>query len=248
MENKQEIDLIELLLLFLNKVKKNMYFFLLILSSIVILGIILASIKKKTYSVELLAESLVKNEIIYKLVEEINMQNNKTRFISSKINSISFTKKLNDLNDSKKEKPLLFMNLVLNDTTQFGEIPKRVSASINNVPFVLEIVSQKKEEINKTISYYSNEIVKIEKFQNSILNQNESNALSINSDLMSSALVSMKIKRNKLIGQLEKLCSFQFIPKSFVSFKLISSFKKDVFLFVLLGLFFASFLVIIKKD
>ena len=248
MENKQEIDLIELLLLFFKKIKKNKYFFLFIVAGFVMLGVLLNFIRHKSYTVELLTESFLKKEILYKLVDDINIQNNKTYFLSPKVENIHFTQSLEDFKDTKEKEGLLSMTITLNDTTQFSEVQCKITNAITEVPIVVELLKQKRKEINKTIEYYSSEIAKIEKFQNSILKQYDNNSVRINSNLMSSVLVDMKIKKSKLNNKLKTLSLFRFVPTSFVGFVPIDSSIKDIFLFFLFGFLIASLFIIIKKN
>ncbi len=238
MEKNQEIDLIDLLWQFLQKIAKNKFLFSFLILLSVMIGIGISKYQKEVFHTKVMVETSLKSDIFCNLIQELNIQNQRKHTLTPKIISIVGVSKKSSTSQ------ILFQ---LNDTSSFNEIKNIVARAITTTPFVQEYISHKKSSLQRMIDALNTEIEKTEKFYHQLIQQPKSVNPLANINYFQT-IIDLKINRNEYQDRMDKTCSIKYVDLGSSLFFKEDNSKKIILLSFFIGFFLASLLVLIKKD
>ncbi len=236
MENtRKEVDLIELFTTLIRKIIKMKFLFAGIVIIFMLGAFFYVHKKKETYKTKLLVESFIPQDVCVKIFSGLNKANRRTHILSPHLLSLVAEK-----GSSKSQ--TFTLSLRVDDSTHFDDLIAKISQTFSNVPYVKEKLETRTKDLQSLIDIY----------ENGIRENREKEQLLSKSDtprtvFLNGAITGLEVRKKSLEQELQHLTSLKVVStgayyfenqkKSLVSFLKIS----------LLGLFFAVFVVALKK-
>ena len=235
-QNKDEVDLIELLGIVYKKVLNLKYLFITIIVAFILLGWIYYEQKEDSYQIQLLLNSYIDTDASIKILYDLNKAHLRNANILD--NEVSFNAGRLNENDS-----IIALNIIMKDTSKLEKIKQEFVQIFSDIPFVKEQLNQRRKEIHSLIDIYEKGIQEEKKMKEEMLSSRN-----IKTFLLNSTETSYSIKKLGLETELEKMFSIKFISTQTYIFQKQKSFLKIILIFSLIGFVLALSIVLLKRD
>lgn len=242
MENKNEIDIISLIVWVLNFVKR--YFILIVV--FIVLGISAGLIDfyfgRNYYNTKFIASSpVINNQIVYELVEPIKYYINHEMY-DSVAHKLSLTEdaakdiRKISIDTSLNQAVVIDMELYKKDNTEL--IKTGLINYINGIPYVISSIEGKRAELDKYLKDLNKEISELNELQSAVLQSIEGNkANNITVDGMFNEMMLLYDRKLLLQAEYNSLQSFKVINNNMI-FDEENSLIKSLLLFSAIGFLF----------
>ncbi len=255
MENKNEIDIISLIVWVLKFLKK----YIIVLVAFVVLGICAGLVDfyfgRNYYNTKFIASSpVINNQIVYELVEPIKYYISHEMFdsVAQKLDipeDVAKDIRKIAIDTSLSQAVVIDMELYKQDNTEL--IKAGLINYINSIPYVKSSIEGKRAELDKYLKDLNKEIDELNKLQAAVLNSLEKSQVNnVTVDGMFNEMMLLYDRKLLLQAEYNSLQSFKVINNNMIFDAENSLFKSVVvfsFIGLMLGLLLSTILEIRRK-